>query len=462
MEGGDEAEGPSAVSQETDAVVEGAGLLDLLRVLLAFRTLPHVIILVFFSVGLQILARAGSVELSAFGYLSLAGGYTLTAGFSGIGLVQRWTTLPSSEGEYNGPRWRRALISFRICLLPLLFSGAVFVALQSLFGESSSLVPLGLGACFVIWAVVQGRGFGRFLAARSAANPPKPAPRSKATTGASIMSFIGIAVSLTVLLVMFGFLAGEEPLGLSWLLSQWPVMAMFAGVFAWSWRSTKVLRSKAALVQPSHAFAVRWMFLTQSMITWHLLTVWRHLALSPSNGLLLVEELVLMVFTVVMAIWGLTSKSFRSPLRVMNQTNALPFGLAFGYAYGGSVAMLTVVLSDMGSVMVAGHIVALLTLVWMQPRVLAATLSRHDATSDLRAFLEQHPAASETSTAALPSETSNAAESSPSESSSQTGSDDSTLGPSEGFEPEAANWKPPEVLANTVDWDDEVELVDVD
>ena len=44
---------------------------------------------------------------------------------------------------------------------------------------------------------------------------------------------------------------------------------------------------------------------------------------------------------------------FRSSLKVVNTDNALPIGLAFGYAYAGSVAMLTTVLDDVKTVMMA-------------------------------------------------------------------------------------------------------------
>ena len=103
------------------------------------------------------------------------------------------------------------------------------------------------------------------------------------------------------------------------------------------------------------------------MITWHLLTVWRHQFITPNTAVLVAEEFLLMMFTVLMAIWGLTSRSFRSPLKLVNLNNALPMGLAFGYAYAGSVAMLTTVLDDLRAVMMAGHLVVALTFFWMQP-----------------------------------------------------------------------------------------------
>ena len=49
------------------------------------------------------------------------------------------------------------------------------------------------------------------------------------------------------------------------------------------------------------------MLMTQLMISWHLLTVWRHWAIAPADALLFLEEFLLMIFTVIMAIWGLTS-----------------------------------------------------------------------------------------------------------------------------------------------------------
>ena len=59
-------------------------------------------------------------------------------------------------------------------------------------------------------------------------------------------------------------------------------------------------------------------------------------------------------------------------------------GLAFGYAYAGSVAMLTGVLDDVRTVMMAGHAVVLCTLLWMQRSVLIRALGQHDAAVTIR------------------------------------------------------------------------------
>ena len=156
-----------------------------------------------------------------------------------------------------------------------------------------------------------------------------------------------------------------------------------------------------------------------------------------------------MVFTVLMAIWGLTSRTFRSPLKLVTLDNALPIGLAFGYAYAGSVAMLTVVLEDVQTVMMAGHMVVMLTFMWMQPRVLNRVLRGMTEASEIRAMVEKI---------------------SPAASPHREGSQERNQGDTNQQHEEVANpdpsigaeiqWSEPKVLANEVAWDDEVELLD--
>ena len=133
---------------------------------------------------------------------------------------------------------------------------------------------------------------------------------------------------------------------------------------------------------------------------------------------MLVEELLLMVSTVFMAIWSLTSKSYKSVFRLVDERNALPIGLAFGYAYAGSVAMLTNVLNDIRYVMISGHIVVILTFFWMQRRVLTSVLEDHDATVEIRRTVdgaEGHSMASDSENTTLEGPIDDEAEKNPSE-----------------------------------------------
>jgi hypothetical protein len=233
------------------------------------------------------------------------------------------------------------------------------------------------------------------------------------------------------------------------------------------------------------------MLLTQLMITWHLLTVWRHWAITPDGAILFVEEFLLMIFTVVMAIWGLTSKSYRSSLRLVTSQNALPMGLAFGYAYAGSVAMLTTVLDDVRNVMMAGHLIVVVTFLWMQPRILQSTMGGMETTERIKQVVSEATPASEVSTPSdgIPGPTGGegntdgavlqdaahnpdaVAQSGPTNTAGKDAADDSngTVGdesPSTTNPPgdaigEDVSWTEPDVLAGDVAWDDdEIELLD--
>jgi hypothetical protein len=66
---------------------------------------------------------------------------------------------------------------------------------------------------------------------------------------------------------------------------------------------------------------------------------------------------VLMTLTVFLAIWSMMSRSRGSDLGLVRSSNALFWGLGFGYAYAGSVAMLSTVMKDVGGVLSFGHVV---------------------------------------------------------------------------------------------------------
>ena len=144
-------------------------------------------------------------------------------------------------------------------------------------------------------------------------------------------------------------------------------------------------------------FTRRWTLFAHIFATWHLLTVWRQLVMSQQTIEIFVEEVLLMMFTVFMAIWTLTSQSIGPKFKLLSTENALPWGLAFGYAYAGSVAMLATALDDITYVMVIGHIIAFITITWMQRSILVKVLSKHDIDVTVQRRIEAHAAKIESS-----------------------------------------------------------------
>ena len=100
--------------------------------------------------------------------------------------------------------------------------------------------------------------------------------------------------------------------------------------------------------------------------------------MSPNPIEIFIEEVILMIFTVFMAIWSLTSKGYATKFRLLDEQNSLPWGLAFGYAYAGSVAMLTNVFDDITTVMTIGHSVVVITVIYVYRKVLINVFSKHD------------------------------------------------------------------------------------
>ena len=81
--------------------------------------------------------------------------------------------------------------------------------------------------------------------------------------------------------------------------------------------------------------------------------------MSPSEVSTLIEEGLLMAFTVIFAVWSLTTYTVRDGKRLISENASLPLGISFGYAYAGSVAMLTGTFDSLKEVMIFGHILSI-------------------------------------------------------------------------------------------------------
>ena len=135
-------------------------------------------------------------------------------------------------------------------------------------------------------------------------------------------------------------------------------------------------------------FSTRWSLICHLFITWHLLTIWRQNFMDPSIIQVFVEEIALMIFTVFVAIWSMTSRGYRSKFKLITEQNALTWGLAFGYAYAGSVAMLTTFFDDIKIVMSIGHAVVIVTVIYVHKIVLQNIIEKDNTSVDVSRILQ--------------------------------------------------------------------------
>lgn len=161
-----------------------------------------------------------------------------------------------------------------------------------------------------------------------------------------------------------------------------------------------------------------------------------------------------MIVTVFLAIWALTSKGEGSESTLFTRDNALFWGVAFGYAYAGSVAMITSVMDDVRTVLIGGHILVVATVMWSQRSMLEAKTNRIN--SD-RGIVQSviNLEIKESSSEPEPSETGVDDEQHSEPQNKEEASDhEESIG-------DPVDWnQTPETLGDETQWDDEIELLD--
>lgn len=201
----------------------------------------------------------------------------------------------------------------------------------------------------------------------------------------------------------------------------------------------------------THTVARKWFWATQLFITWHVLSIFRSVDTASTDTLIFIEELFLMIVTVFLAIWALTSKGEGSESTLFTQENALFWGVAFGYAYAGSVAMITSVMDDVRTVLIGGHILVVATVMWSQRSMLEAKTNRINSDRGIVQSVEKLPIFDEPQTE-KPVEAKSEVE--PVDAPEDTSNQEASIG-------DPVDWnQTPEALGDETQWDDEIELLD--
>ena len=403
------------------------------------------------SIALFVLARMEAEVWSAYGFIGFSVAYLCLAPLSKnerLGGLLRYNT--DEESNLKPPFSAR----FKILLLPIVL-GVVFVALiYIIFGESGvlsqvgSFLPATLGGLFVLWAVAQGRFFG--LATMNAINVSE-----EGQSNPDGYSPVPSLVMTSTLVVVMTFAVTE---GLRFVLgsnsfSVWPYLFSFA-VYGLCIYATWGQRKEASLHSVTHVVARKWFWATQLFITWHVLSIFRSIDSASTDTLIFIEELLLMIVTVFLAIWALTSKGEGSESTLFTRDNALFWGVAFGYAYAGSVAMITSVMDDVRTVLIGGHILVVATVMWSQRSMLEAKTNRINSDRGIvQSVIDLE--ITEPSTEPSPSDTEvDDEQHSAPQIQEEAPNQEESIG-------DPVDWnQTPETLGDETQWDDEIELLD--
>lgn len=356
------------------------GLRDLLRTLLNRQTLPHVLLLTLLSTGLFALTRMsdGAYELTSLAFLSLSLGYALTAILTRFGFVHDWVRTDTS-GEAAGGIKGLALRCVKVWSLPLMLSALIGGAAKGtvLTDDAYATWPaLGLAGLFIVWSAGQAGSFrtacSSWLAGSRKSRDSRPGPGR--VGGMFTKHMLALILLAGALAFMFGY-GGRDPADADFGTHlRWGGFVLVVGLIQFGILRWLHSHYEAAAVRKGSArFALRWGIVAQAFVTWHMLSAWRRFIDPPSAIAQLLEESILMVFAVVMAIWALSSRGVKKGSKLFTSDNALFWGLAFGFGYAGSIAMITRLTGGgLATTMGFGHLVTAGALVLMHPAVITS------------------------------------------------------------------------------------------
>ena len=358
------------MSEEVNEEVVSIGMFELIRRMLSPRTLPHIVLVAIIS-GI-LMAMVSSYEgISAILFLSFSASYGILALLSSNTTILNLTKLPEESSE--GAAIVRLAKSFRICIVPILLALVITGIMWSLFGQKNEWIVTLLASLFVVWSITQARSFRTGMVewfSNGLGDAKLHTYREKLSTASQIV----IVQVFAILVIWIGqvmtaaesMTIGDAILGGFLFILGSVLFQVFA---LWLTRDE---REKAGNEKGLSGFSFKWMVTAQLFITWHCFSIYRRKMMDPSTASTLIEESILMGFTVLFAVWALTSKTVKDQKRLINEDSALPLGVSFGYAYAGSVAMLTGTFDEIENVLVFGHILTIIAILFILNSTLRA------------------------------------------------------------------------------------------
>ncbi len=346
------------MAEDSNQDFKQIGFLQLIKNMLSPRTLPHIIMIALISSILLFFVSTQEV-IVAMSFISLAISYVIIAILSNTSIMQHLTKLPEEKSD---SQWIvRFLLSFRITIVPILVAAIIVGMLWSFTGGNENLwISPALASLFIVWSIAQAASFRTGMVewlANGLGDAKLHTYQEKISTASQI---VVVQVFALVILWLGQIISQAEKMtlqdallgGIAFII----VSVVLQGITLWLTRSE---REASGNEKGMAAFSFKWMIIAQLFITWHAFSIYRRTAMSPSDISTLIEEGLLMALTVIFAVWSLTTYTVRDGKRLISEDASLPLGISFGYAYAGSVAMLTGTFENLKEVMIFGHVLSI-------------------------------------------------------------------------------------------------------
>ena len=273
---------------------------------------------------------------------------------------------------------------FTSWISPILLGLVPFLLIAGFLSSDSGVEQvnywaMALGGLFVVWSLAQGRALATslqiFVQGRAVRIASIHRTSRRVTSTTAHMIIIGIFAAVTYWALVSGA-KNTEDMGFFEKLG--PITFAIAAVaiqaiLFWYTTERRVIDSER---KDTASFGFAWGLFMQLFVTWHLLSALRRFTDDGWGVLLIVEEFILMVMTVVAAIWSLAKNTHNRGFKLFTKQNAIFWGLSFGMAYSGSIAMIAVLGSKLGdgtgigvigmsATIGIGHLITAGTMMWI-------------------------------------------------------------------------------------------------
>ena len=364
------------MGEEVDEVVESIGMFELVRRMLSPKTLPHIILVAIVSAILMSITKSNQ-GLAAIMFLSFSISYGIIALMAKNSTIQKLTKLSGKNTDEN--TLLRIAKSFRICVVPVLIAGVLTGILWSLFNENNQWIVILLASLFIIWSIAQARSFRTGMVewlSNGLGDAQLHTYREKLSTA----SLIIIVQLFAFIIIWVGQMvtSAESMTALDAILGGIGFLVISVLIQLFSLWLTREERERAGNEKGLSGFSFKWMIISQLFITWHCFSLYRRKFLDPSMVSTIIEESILMAFTVLFAVWALTNQTVKDKKRLIDENSALPLGISFGFAYAGSVAMLTGTFEHVNNVLASGHLIAVITTLFIVKSTLVSKRKSSD------------------------------------------------------------------------------------
>lgn len=302
-------------------------------------TLPHFILLLLNASILYLLMRSNYGLIGAKGssiFLSLAISYCIAAYIytTEFGLK----TLKIEDNGMGILTTKYWFLAIKAVIPMILISLILIVVINLFFTESeidyfmSSLfivMSIGQGISIITGGIIyyDGKGINR---------------TSNNTENYRIIRVVFTIIIFIPLIWWFGY-GAENALEKNLVINLlWILYVITIGLVAYLLdRFTSNARNNLGL---SGAKADKFLLLMIITISWHLLSAWRRnpILVESTDLLMLFEEGVLMLVTILLTVTALIKKGKKRGWKIFEEQSAIFWGVAFGYAYSGSISSLTI------------------------------------------------------------------------------------------------------------------------